>query len=426
MKKTFSILLMAVVCLFCCSRANAHHVMCFGEFSIDGLDYAYFDDTKKSVYVTFAHASHLKGTKVVIPDTVEWLNVKYPVKTVASEAFHHCPEVDSIIVSPNIEFINHKAFTGTKWENNLPDGPVYLGNHLYKYNGAMPEEFHYNIEPGTKSVTERAFEGYTNLREINFPASVKRLHVNVFEGCTNLKEITIYSKDAPADFAKETFFESDGYGHEVINKSVKDANLFIPKGSLDSYTRAGYHLVVKSIREMEFDPFSFEVISEKEMTAKVSANKMVELSGEIIIPDTANINGNPYKVTTIPADAFAGYEKLTKVTLPTSISEIGERAFMGCKALKESNIPNGVTAIPAEVFADCESLVTVAIPRTVETIDKTAFRNCNNLDEATQESIVKDYINAIYIIGAIIVILLILFLIKRIKRGKKAPKICEE
>ncbi len=178
--------------------------------------------------------------------------------------------------------------------------------------------------------------------------------------------------------------------------------------------------------EKSLCPFLFEVLSETELTAKVSANRVAKIEGEIIIPDTTNINGKTYKVTTLANDAFAGCEGLTKVTLPTSISHIGERAFIGCKSLKECNIPNGITTLAAETFAECESLVTVVIPRSMETIDHSAFRGCNNLDEATQEAIVKDYINTIYIVGAIIVLILILFLIKRIKRGRCPKKNCTE
>ena len=425
MKKTISILLLALIGLFG-NKAAAQQGVCFGDFVVNGLDYSYCDDTHKSVYINYVHADKLEGTTVTIPDTVEFLDSKYPIIALDYGVFQDCPNVDSVIVGKQISTIGYKAFAGTKWESNFPDGAIYIANSLYKYNGAMPEDCHFVVNVGTQNVTNHAFESCTNLSSITFPASVNALHPDLFNGCTNLKVITFYAKEAPVNFASEIVPQIDGTVDEISNTSTYEVTLRIPKGSLDSYTRAGYHRVVKEIVEFEPEPLAFDIISSEEMTAQVAANKMMQLCGEIVIPETADINGKTYKVTTLADDAFANCEELTKVTLPTSINHIGERAFMGCKSLKECNIPNGITTLAAETFADCESLVTVAIPRTMETIDRSAFRGCDNLDEATQESIVKDYINTIYIVGAIIVIILVLFLIKRIKRGRCPKKNCAE
>ena len=59
---------------------------------------------------------------------------------------------------------------------------------------------------------------------------------------------------------------------------------------------------------------------------------------------------------TIEASAFAGHTNLHKVTLPETVTSIGDKAFYDCSRLEEINIPSTVTVIGNSVFAKCTSL----------------------------------------------------------------------
>ena len=50
-------------------------------------------------------------------------------------------------------------------------------------------------------------------------------------------------------------------------------------------------------------------------------------SGEVNIPEFVTYEGNTYKVTSIGESAFWGCSGLTSVTIPNSVTSIGERAF---------------------------------------------------------------------------------------------------
>lgn len=56
--------------------------------------------------------------------------------------------------------------------------------------------------------------------------------------------------------------------------------------------------------------------------------KSVSVASKVVV------DGVSYKVTTIGAKAFANATKATKVTLPTSIKNIGAQAFTGAKSVK--------------------------------------------------------------------------------------------
>ena len=83
---------------------------------------------------------------------------------------------------------------------------------------------------------------------------------------------------------------------------------------------------------------------------------------------------------------FAGCTSLSSITIPNSVTSIGNNAFRGCSSLKSVSIGNSVTSIGYNAFKECTSLTNVTIPTNVTSIGNSAFNNCTSLASITFEA----------------------------------------
>ena len=76
---------------------------------------------------------------------------------------------------------------------------------------------------------------------------------------------------------------------------------------------------------------------------------------------------------------YWGCSSLTSVTIPNSVTSIGEGAFLGCSGLTSVTIPNSVTSIGGGAFEYCSGLISITIPNSVTRIGDSAFSECSKL-----------------------------------------------
>ena len=90
---------------------------------------------------------------------------------------------------------------------------------------------------------------------------------------------------------------------------------------------------------------------------------------------------NNLPVTSIGNHAFYNCDRLTGITIPSSVTSIGYKAFSDCDSLTsvifEEN--SKLTSIGNWEFSECDSLTAITIPNSVSTIGDSAFYNCDSL-----------------------------------------------
>ena len=85
---------------------------------------------------------------------------------------------------------------------------------------------------------------------------------------------------------------------------------------------------------------------------------------------------NPLEVA---QNLYVNGELVTDLIIPDSVTSIGDQAFAGCTSLTSIVIPDSVTSIGDEAFTGCAGLTSITIPDGVTSIGDSAFYGCDSL-----------------------------------------------
>lgn len=230
--------------------------------------------------------------KITIPDTVTTIcNMAFAdcsnlttltggknVKILENAAFKNCTKLTSIgNIGQNLKNLGCIVFENTKWFENQKDGIVYLGKIAYCYKGNMPKNTTLTFKNGTYAVSSEFISEHNsathfeqpNLVKVVLPKSCKFIGSDAFLNCTNLKSIDL----GGAEIAENEAFVSNAC--ETITL-----------------------------------PSTMRIIGDDSFTSKVLK--------------TVNLNdGLQY----IGEGAFFSMGKIKNMTVPSSVTHIGEQAI---------------------------------------------------------------------------------------------------
>ncbi len=104
--------------------------------------------------------------------------------------------------------------------------------------------------------------------------------------------------------------------------------------------------------------------------------------GDVTIPATVIIKDDTKPVTKINTEVFCQRSDVTGVTLPEGLQYIGNKAFYGT-GITSLSLPNSITGVGDETFAACQSLASISIGSGSMTVNSTTFRKLPNLASIT-------------------------------------------
>ena len=126
-------------------------------------------------------------------------------------------------------------------------------------------------------------------------------------------------------------------------------------------------------------PLRYTVIS----TGEVEVSARDQNATNIVIPATVTNGNNTYTVTKIANNGFQQLNNLQEVTIPNTVTTIGEYAFQSTGNNPTEfvvNMGSGVVTIGANAFKNCQKLKYIRIPNSCTSIGESAFENAGNSD----------------------------------------------
>ena len=297
--------------------------------------------------------------------------------------------IPATIAGRKVERIGEEAFYEKKIGTiTVPEGVTYLGDKAF--NGCTAKTIYL---PSTVSViSESAFLKCANLTCISVNTANKTYAT--VDGCLLNKAKTDFII-CPAGKTKATvpngvtsvrkyaFWKCDKLKTITFADSVKtipDDTIYYCDAVETVNYGAGFNSEVRWI--IDTCPKVKAINVNKKNKTYSSVDGVVYDKNKTIlkyVPKAKSKLTIPSTVTTIGDTSCHSNTALTSLYIPNNVKVIESYAFAHCDALKSVIFTNGLTEIKASAFQECTSLTSVSIPSGVKNIYGEAFMRCRNL-----------------------------------------------
>ncbi len=418
------------------------------EYPVVGISREAFKNCTSLTTITFPNSlqqieeaafygcSNLKS--VVIPNSETNLR---------ESIFQNCTSLESVTLPSSITEIPSAIFGGctSLTTIEIPNTVTFIGNGAFSGSGLTSIE----IPASVTEIASFAFQDCDGLETITIPATVEKVQSWVFRGCDNLT-INCCVTSIPTTWSTywndNVDFNLGSCGGEqtwTVTVSANNSSYGSVSGggtyangsttTISATPSTGY-IFVKWSNGLTNATETITVISDTTLVAEfaeitlqyeiTSSNTVQVVHSEdyknltdVVIPETVEIDGKTYTVTSIEREAFWGCYNLTSVVIPNTITSIGENAFRDCgltdinvesgntKYSSENGvlfnfdkttlvcypsnktgaytIPESVTSIGKNAFCECSGLTSITIPNSVKNIEDWAFYRCSGLTSVT-------------------------------------------
>ena len=255
-------------------------------------------------------------------------------------------------------------------------------------NGELVIPSHYDEKP----VTEISTFDNTSITAVYIPATVTSIGGSAFEQCTSLETVTFaagsqlttigsYAFGRCTDITEITIpagVTSIDFG--AFDRWLNNQEIYIEGYASQTAADAAWGAAWRGgcpaqIYYLYYTPgLEFQAEMGPNGPTHYIAHKGSVTSGAVVIPShyRPNADVTPLPVTEIGYSAFSN-TGITGITIPETVTIIGENAFSGCTSLAGITLPASVRYIISNAFSGCTTLASITLPATIVSVNDNAF-----------------------------------------------------
>lgn len=302
------------------------------------------------------------------------------ITRIGNNSFEYCYNVQEIVFPESLTEIGVGVFLGDSSleEIKIPNAVKKIDRGAFVDCSGVKTV---DLGQGVQEIEDYAFENIS-ATSVSIPASVKTLSRLAFFDCQSLEAVNIDCQNAAYTSVDGVLFSKDKKTLYLypINKTGTD--YAVPSGVTaigDSAFQRN-----KNIRHISFPGTLTKIadwaFAESSLETLTVPDTVTEI-GDGIADTCQNLQsaviGNG--VSSLEYRTFNACSKLTKVTVGRNVTVLDMRVFKDCTSLTSVVLPEGLKKISVYTFYGCTSLTFLNIPSTVDVIEDGAFEGCTKL-----------------------------------------------